>query len=146
MARIRKSDLPEVVVAKLRSAGPEGFSSEQSKEILRKIRKESRKAEAAKAPPKGKFLKGQSGNPKGRCGKSGVYAPSLKDRYKAFLERLPPSELDKIWAGLLAKASEGDVNATKLLLSLNGERVEDAPPPGGMAGATIVISVPQLDG
>ena len=63
MARIRKSDLPEVVVAKLRSAGPEGFTSEQSKEILRKIRKDARKAEEAKEPAKGKFRKGQSGNP-----------------------------------------------------------------------------------
>ena len=144
MARIRKSDLPEFVVAKLRSAGPEGFTSEQSKEILRKIRKDARKADAP--PVKGKFQKGQSGNPKGRCGKSGVYAPSLKDRYKAFLERLDPRELDKIWTGLLAKASEGDVNATKLLLSLNGERAEESAPPAGIAGATIVISVPPLDG
>ena len=62
------------------------------------------------------------------------------------MERLDPRELDKIWTGLLAKASEGDVNATKLLLSLNGERAEESAPPAGIAGATIVISVPPLDG
>lgn len=144
MAKIKKSDLPEVVVAKLRSAGPEGFNSEQSKEILRKIRQAARKDE--KPHQGGKFRKGQSGNPKGRCGKSGVYALSLKDRYRAFLERLSPKELDAIWAGLLAKACEGDVNATKLLLSLNGERAEDAAGPTAVAGAVITISVPPLEG
>lgn len=60
-------------------------------------------------------------NKYGRKGKDGLGGFSLKMHLKQMLNKMEPDERDGFIAGLLLKASTGDVAAFKLVMEMNGE-------------------------
>lgn len=50
---------------------------------------------------------------------------SLKDSFQTYLDSQPEEVVDRVWAGLTLRAQQGDTQATKLMVELNGESIED---------------------
>lgn len=65
--------------------------------------------------------KGEVRNPYGKRGKSGFGGFSLKNNLKCFLSMLTPTQRNNFFNGLYTKATEGDVQAIKLMAELNDE-------------------------
>lgn len=88
--------------------------------------------------------KGQILNPDGKKGKTGDKGLSLKASYKKYINSLPPSDHDKIWAGLFHKCRTGDVAAIRLLVELNDEQVNEKITAED-DGARIIIHIPKQE-
>lgn len=88
--------------------------------------------------------KGEIKNPHGKKGKSGTGGLSLKTSYKRYINSLPASDHDKIWAGLFHKCRTGDVAAIRLLIELNDEQVNEKITAED-DGARIVIHIPKQE-
>lgn len=91
-----------------------------------------------------KIQKGEIKNPWGRKGKDGNGGVSLKNEFKAFLNRLSQDDRDAVWAGLFSKAMMGDVPALKMWVELNGEQINEQLVQSE-SGAKIVINIPKAE-
>lgn len=83
--------------------------------------------------------KGQILNPDGKKGKTGDKGLSLKASYKKYINSLPASDHDKIWAGLFHKCRTGDVAAIRLLVELNDEQVNEKVVDSGLGLGVVII-------
>ena len=81
-------------------------------------------------------------NKYGRKGKDGLGGFSLKMHLKMMLNKMEPDERDGFIAGLLLKASSGDVAAFKLVLEMNDELTQVVAEDNGVR---ISIQMPPME-
>lgn len=88
--------------------------------------------------------KGEVRNPHGRKGKDGTGGITLKGEFRDFIKRVSRDERDAVWIGLMTKAMQGDTQAIKLWVELNGEQVNEQLVLSE-SGAKIVINIPKAE-
>lgn len=85
---------------------------------------------------------GEARNPWGLHGKDGTKGFSLKENYRMWLSKLNEKDRAEIWKGLYLKAIKGDINAIKLLVSLNDENPDFTDKDATTDGSNITIVLP----
>lgn len=88
--------------------------------------------------------KGEVRNPHGRKGKDGTGGITLKGEFRDFIKRVSKDERDAVWIGLMTKAMQGDTQAIKLWVELNGEVVNEQVQVQDN-GTRIIIQMPPKD-
>ena len=86
--------------------------------------------------------KGEVRNPYGRKGKSGKGGLMLKTEYQAWLASLSEDQRKLVWNALYAKACNGDIQAIKLLVSMNNENPDYIPEETADTAPTVTIVMP----